>query len=216
MMRRILLACVVVMIGCSSVTADDYDISGLWNVRGTGFVEKGVVRVSLTMNGDMTLTTATPAEIVNNIVSRDLVDSNLLGGNLKFLTAYSANLRVDATQLDIKMWEDNLQNNVRIPVPLSEKKPTDNEPYNLPVTVTQNGLNFRVTLTSAESGKLRVTGITDFGELKDAEINADCTVWKYGTPMPLLEKETSSGCNSGLSALMLLLMFVGVRKLVWN
>ena len=217
MNRKFLVVCAAVMMICSSAAvADDYDVSGLWNIRGTGFVEKGVVRVSLTLNGDMTLTTATTSEIVNNTVSRDLVDSNLLSGDLQFLTAYEGNLRVDATGLSIKVWEDTLPNGIRVPVPLPAERPTDDEPYILPVRVTQNGLNYRVTLTSPEAGKLRINGITDFGELKDAELNADCTVWKNGTPMPALEEETSSGCNSGFSALMLLFALAGGMKFVRN
>ncbi len=217
MKRRFLVVCAAVMMICSSAAvADDYDISGGWNIRGTGFVEKGVVRVSLTLNGDMNLTTATTAEILNNSVSRDLVDSDLLSGDLKFLTGYEGNLRVDATGLSISVWEDALPNGIRVPVALPEVSPTVNEPCTLPVRVTSNGLNYRVTLTSTESGKLRINGITDFGELKDAELNADCTVWKHGTPMPALDEETSSGCNSGFSALMLLFVFAGVKKIVRN
>ena len=217
MKRKFLVVCAAVMMICScAAAADDYDISGRWNIRGTGFVEKGVVRVSLTLNGDMNLTTATTAEILNNAVSRDLVASDLLSGDLKFLTGYEGNLRVDATGLSITVWEDTLPNGIRVPVAIPATIPTEDYPYVLPVRVTNNGLNYRVTLTSTESGKLRINGITDFGELKDAELNADCTVWKHGTPMPALEEETSSGCNSGFSALMLLFVFAGVKKIVRN
>ena len=216
-MRKFLVVCAAVMMICSSAAvAEDYDVSGLWNIRGTGFVEKGFVRVSLVLNGDITLTTATTAEVVNNTVSRDLVDSDLLSGDLQFLTGYEGNLRVDATGFSIKVWEDILPNGIRVPVALPETTPTEEYPYVLPVKVTQKGLTYRVTLTSTESGKLRINGITDFGELKDAELNADCTVWKYGTPMPALEEETSSGCNSCFSALMLLVIFAGGKKIVRN
>ena len=216
MIRKFLLACMIVVLGTVSAIGDEYDISGLWNIHGTGFVEKGVVRVSLTLNGNMTLTTASTAEILNNAVSRDLVDSSLLSGDLQFLTGYEGNLRVDATGLSISVWDDTLHNGIRIPVPLPASIPTEDYPYVLPVFVTENGLNYTVTLVSSQAGKLRVHGFTDFGELKDAELNADATVWKHGTPMPNLDSETSSGCDNGFSAVMLLIVFAGVKKFVRN
>ena len=219
MIRKFLLACMILAVGTVSAIGDEYDISGLWDIHGTGFVEKGVVRISLTLNGNMTLTTATTAEILNNAVSRDLVDSNLLSGDLQFLTGCDGSLRVDATGLSIGVWNDTLPNGIKIPVPLPAKVPTKDSPYVLPVFVTDNGLNYTVTLVSSQAGKVRVHGFTDFGELKDAEVNADATVWKHGTPMPELDKETSSGCDSGifgLSAVMLLMVFAGVKKFVRN
>ena len=216
MIRKFLLACMIVVLGTVSAIGDEYDISGLWNIHGTGFVEKGVVRVSLTLNGNMTLTTASTAEILNNAVSRDLVDSDLLSGDLRFLTGYEGNLRVDATGLSISVWDDELHNGIRIPVALPAAIPTEDYPYVLPVFVTENGLNYTVTLVSSQAGKLRVHGFTDFGELKDAELNADATVWKHGTPMPNLDSETSSGCDNGISAVMLLIVFAGVKKFVRN
>lgn len=216
MMKKILLACMILVMGSVSAIGEEYDISGLWDIHGTGFVEKGVLRVSLTLNGNMTLTTATTAEILNNAVSRDLVDSSLLSGDLRFLTGYEGNLRVDATGLSISVWDDEVHNGIRVPVPLPANVPTRDEPYILPVSVTDNGLNYTVTLVSSQAGKLRVQGFTDFGELKDAELNADATVWKHGTPMPNLDSETSSGCDSGFSAVMMLVIFAGVKKRVRN
>ena len=216
MMKKLLLSCMILVMSSVSAIGEEYDVSGLWDIHGTGFVEKGVLRVSLTLNGNMTLTTASTSEILNNAVSRDLVDSSLLSGDLRFLTGYEGNLRVDATGLSISVWDDEVHNGIRVPAAIPARIPTKDYPYVLPVSVTDNGLNYTVTLVSSQAGKLRVHGFTDFGELKDAELNADATVWKHGTPMPELDSETSSGCDSGVSAVMMLVIFAGVKKFVRN
>ncbi len=216
MIKKLLLSCMILVMSSVSAIGEEYDVSGLWDIHGTGFVEKGVLRVSLTLNGNMTLTTASTSEILNNAVSRDLVDSSLLSGDLRFLTGYEGNLRVDATGLSISVWDDEVHNGIRVPAAIPARIPTKDYPYVLPVSVTDNGLNYTVTLVSSQAGKLRVHGFTDFGELKDAELNADATVWKHGTPMPELDSETSSGCDSGVSAVMMLVIFAGVKKFVRN
>ena len=216
MMRRILLACAIIVLFCQSVIADDYDLSGLWHIGGTGFVEKSFVRISLQLDGDMTLTTATTQEIKDNAISRDLVSDDLLSGDLKFLTAYDINLEISATMAEINVWKDHIPNGIRVPVPLPEKAPSNEFPYTLPVALEHEGLTYRVTLTSAVSGKVRITGTVNFDEVGDVEINSDCAFWKDGTEKPKLEEETSSGCNSGIGELMLLLVIAGVMKIVRN
>lgn len=84
MMRKILLACAILLLSCQSVIADDYDLAGLWHIGGTGFVEKSFVRISLELDGDMTLTTA-----------------------------------------GITAWKDHIPNGIRIPVPLTDKAPSE-------------------------------------------------------------------------------------------
>ena len=215
-MRRILLACAIIVLFCQSVIADDYDLSGLWHIGGTGFVEKSFVRISLQLDGDMTLTTATTQEIKDNAISRDLVSDDLLSGDLKFLTAYDINLEISATMAEINVWKDHIPNGIRVTVPLPEKAPSNEFPYTLPVALEHEGLTYRVTLTSAVSGKVRITGTVNFDEVGDVEINSDCAFWKDGTEKPKLEEETSSGCNSGIGELMLLLVIAGVMKIVRN
>ncbi|MBQ7543762.1 MAG: hypothetical protein IJT02_02355 [Synergistaceae bacterium] len=220
MKRKILLAAAAVMLLCSSSIAEDYDISGGWNLAGTGFVEKEFLRVSLELEGDMHLTTSTTQEVLDNAASRDLVrqeypDSpDILSGDLKFLTAYEIDLKITATELDIKAWSDHLPNYIRIPVPLPEMRPSNSHPYELPVYAYNDGLTYRVTLTSTTSGKVRITGYVDLDVVGKTELNSDCTVWKYGTQRPTLEEETDSGCNSGFGALMMLLLLAGVRGIV--
>lgn len=213
-MRKILLACAIIVLLCQSVIAEDYDVAGLWLIEGSGFVEKSFVRISLELDGDMNLTTATTQEIKDNVISRDLVSDDLLSGDLKFLTAYDINLEIAATMADISVWKDHIPNGIRVPVPLPAEAPSAEFPYTLPVAVQHEGLTYQVTLTSAESGKVRITGIVDFDEVSGVEINSDCAFWKDGTQKPKLEEETSSGCNSGVGELMLLLVIAGVMKIV--
>ncbi|MBQ7156140.1 MAG: hypothetical protein IJR85_11390 [Synergistaceae bacterium] len=214
--KKILLACAMVVLCCQSVIAEDYEVAGLWNIKGTGFVEKSFLRISLELDGDMTLTTATTQEVKDNVVSRDLVSDDLLSGDLKFLTAYDINLKISATTAGITAWKDHIPNGIRVPVPLPEMAPSKEMPYTLPIAIENEGLTYQVTLTSSESGKVRITGIIDFDEISGVEINSDCAFWKAGTKMPALEEETDSGCNSGFGALMLLLVYAGVKKIVWN
>ena len=211
----LLLACVIVLC-CSSLRAEDYDIAGLWNIYGTGFVEKSFVRVSLELTGDMTLTTATSEEISNDIISRDLVSKDLLNKNTRFLTAYDINLKISATELEIEAWDDHIPNGIRVPVPLPEMRPTNNDPYVVPISLEHEGLNYQVTLTSTESGKVRITGFVEMDVIGEVEINSDCALWKSGTQRPSLEEETSSGCNSGFGALMITLLAGVVMKIVRN
>lgn len=206
-MRKILLACFVLLLCSASVCGEEYDISGFWNIKGQGFAEKSFVRVSLSLTGVMQLKTSTAQEVAQNFLGYDA--DNI---DAKFLTSYDIYLRIDATGLDIKAWEDNIPNGIEIPVPLPEMRPTVNQPYTLPVSVTSEGLTYSVTLTSIESGKVRITGYVDLDTIGSTEINSECALWKFGTPMPQLESETSSGCNSGFGAWVIALLLLGVRK----
>ena len=222
MMRKILLACMILVVGTVSAIGEEYDISGLWNIEGDGFAEKSFVRISLAVNGNMTLTTASTQEVLDDAVSRDLVRqeyadrADILSGDLSFLTGYDINLEITATDLDISAWNDHIPNGIRIPVPLPEMRPTNNQPYELPVQANVDGLNCKVTLTSTTSGKIRITGYIDLYSLGSTEINSDCAIWKNGTPKPQTESETKSGCDSGFSVMMLLMIFAGVKKFVRN
>lgn len=221
-MKKLLLTCTALLMLCSPLAADNYDISGLWNIAGTGFAEKSFLRVSLALDGNMTLTTSSTQEVLNNAVSADLLrqeypmSADILSKDLRFLTAYDINLKITATNLDIKAWDDHVPNGIRVPVPLPEMRPANNQPYELPVRVVSDTLLCKVTLTSTTSGKVRITGFVDLDVVGETEINSDCALWLNGTPKPKLEEETSSGCDSGFSSLMLLLVFAGVCKLVRN
>ena len=214
-MKKLLLVFAVLGMFCAWAGAESYDISGLWNIKGTGFVEKSFVRVSLELTGDMTLTTATSEEISNDIISRDLVSKDLLSGDTVFLTAYDINLKITATGMNIRAWQDHIPNGIRVPVPLPETHPTKELPYTLPIAVNHEGLTYQVTLTGSDSGKVRITGFIEMDVIGEVEINSDCALWKSGTRMPALEEETSSGCNSGFGAILILLAGM-VMKIVRN
>ena len=222
MMRKILPALAVAAILSSISSAASYDIAGLWNILGTGFVEKTFLRVSLELTGDTTLTTSTTQEVLDNNISADLLrqaypeSPDILSGDLNFLTAYDINLKISATAADISAWRDHIPNGIKIPVPLPRLAPTKELPYEIPIHVESEGLTYRMTLTGADSGKIRITGIVDFDEVSGVEINSDCTFWKNGTKRPDLEEETNSGCNSGTGMLMLMItmIFAGGLKSV--
>ncbi|MBQ7215843.1 MAG: hypothetical protein IJS39_07640 [Synergistaceae bacterium] len=225
MMKKLLLACMILVMGSVSAIGEEYDISGLWNIEGEGFAEKSFVRVSLALDGDMTLTTASTQEVLDNAVSQDLVRqeyadrADILSGDVRFLTGYDIHLKITATNLDISAWSDHLPNGIRIPVPLPTEIPSASYPYELPVQANIDGLNYKVTLTSAVSGKVRITGYADFDVIGSTEINSECLVWKNGTPKPQSDGSSSSGCDSGflgLYAVMMPVIFAGVKKLVRN
>ena len=225
MIRKILLACMIIVLGTVSAIGEEYDISGLWNIEGDGFVEKSFVRVSFALTGDMTLTTSSTQEVLNNAVSRDLVRqeyadrADILSGDLSFLTAYDINLKITATNLDINAWSGHIPNGIRIPVPLPEMRPTNNQPYELPVQANIDGLNCKITLTSTNSGTIKITGYVDLDTIGSTEINSECLVWKDGTAKPKSDGSSSSGCDSGISgvfAVMMLMIFAGVKRRVRN
>lgn len=212
-MKKILASAVLVMC-CSFAMAGSYDIAGLWDIKGTGFVEKEFVRVSLELDGDMTLTTASAQEISADIISRDLVSPDLLSGDTRFLTAYDINLEISATAAGIRAWKDHIPNGIRVPAPIPDVSPTKELPYELPFALEHEGLTYRVTLTGPDSGKVRITGFIDMDVIGEVEINSDCALWKDRTVRPSLEEETSSGCSLGFGILIILL--AGVVKIVWN
>ncbi|MBQ9903672.1 MAG: hypothetical protein IJM47_02675 [Synergistaceae bacterium] len=194
-MKRIFLT--LIMIFCS-MTAEAYDIPGTWNVYGTGFVEKSFVRISFELRGEIEL------------YSRDI------GENLDCLTSYDVNLRIYALSksgFDLKVWDDSFNEIFEYPIPIPEVSPTPNNPIVFPA-ITRGKLTYQLTLTSETAGKLRVKGYVDVDTVGEVEINTDCVVWKKGTQRPDTDSSTKSGCNLGITALMLLLL--GVKILVRN
>ena len=192
--------------------AEGYEFSGLWNIYGTGFVEKSFVRISLGLSGEMELSTCKVSELSDDVVkvlSNDTVtilNRNELAKDLNCLRAYDINLRVyalDNSGLDVKIWDDNIPNGLRIPIVYPEFEATLNDPFTLP-SITQNGLTYTVSFTSETAGKLRVQGYIDTS-IGDIELNSDGTIWKEGTSRPSTESETKSGCNMGMGILMMLL-----------
>lgn len=219
-MKKFLVCVMLLML---VTVADGYDFAGQWWIYGTGFVEKSFVRISLELRGEMTLSSCKVSELSYDVVqvlsndtvtimSREDVDENLM-----CLNGYDINLRVYALSesgFDVKIWDDNLPNGIRIPIVYPYFEPTVNNPFTLPA-VTSNGLTYRVSFTSENAGKIRVTGYIDTS-IGDIELNSDSTIWRYGTLQPSTESETKSGCNSGVGAIVLMMLLAGVNKFVRN
>ena len=220
--RKLLLALILVTLARSSISADEYDeyiIPGKWNIKGKGFGEYSPVRLQLKLYGDMDLTTSAVSELdTEAIISDDQtlpLDLLHLDGNMRALTGYTIHLQLNLTGASIKAWDEDFPNYIRIPILLPNMRPTANNPFVLP-SVNLEKFRYKVSFTSTTTGKIRINGYTDVDNLGRCEINADCAIWKDGYPEPALEEETSSGCDSGISSLMLLLVFAGVRKFVRN
>ena len=216
-MKKLLLLLILLAVSA----AEGYELSGTWNIYGTGFVEKSFVRISLRLDGEMELFTCKVSELSDDIVqvlSNDTVtilNRNDVAQDLNCLRAYDINLRVyalDKSGFDVKIWDDNIPNGIRLPIVYPEFEATLNDPFTLP-SVTQNGLTYTVSFTSETAGKLRVQGYIDTS-IGDIELNSDGTIWKYGTARPSTESETKSGCNMGMGILMMLL--AGVYFIVRN
>ena len=219
-MKKLLLLILLTV----TVAAEAYELSGSWNVYGTGFVEKSFVRISLKLAGEMELSSCKVSEIdgdVLQILSNDtvtVINRYDVDQNLSCLNGYDINLRVyalDKSGIDVKIWDDNIPNGIRLPIVYPEFEATLNDPFTLP-SVTQNGLTYTVSFTSENAGKLRVTGYIDT-TIGDIELNSDATIWKNGTPQPSTESETKSGCNSGMGIFALMMMLLAGRyKFVRN
>ena len=209
---------------CTPVIGDEYDeciLPGLWYIKGQGFGEYSPIRLQLSLNGNIDIETSSLKDISTDayiksgdeVVPLDLENSPYLDEDMKALTGYKMYLRLNLTGAGFKAWDEDFPNGIRVPVLLPNMRPSVDDPFVLPA-VTYDNLTYQVSFTSPTSGKVRITGYTDVDNIGRCEINADCAIWRDGYPEPELESETKSGCNSGMSALMLLAVFMGVRKLV--
>ena len=218
-MKKVLMLLLMMI----AIPAEGYEIAGTWNIYGTGFVEKSFVRISLELEGEMELSSCKVSELSHDIVqvlSNDTVtimNREDVDQTLDCLTEYDINLRVyalDKSGIDVKIWDDNLPNGIRIPIVYPEFEPTLNNPFTLPA-VTHDGLKYQVTFNSENAGKVRITGYIDT-TIGDIELNSDCVIWKKGTARPSTASETKSGCNTGMNIFMIMMLIAGVNKFVRN
>lgn len=226
-MKKIFAVFLFLLSVCSLAFAEEkeeYDISGLWNISGTGFAEKSFVRSSLVLTGDLNIQVQSVYEISNditNLISGEeeinflVHSSDSLSSDLKAITSYDINLKVTATELDIKAWEGRIENGIKIPVLLPEMRPSNNNPYVLPA-VSYDGLTYQVTFTSTTSGTVSIKGYIDLDVVGNTELNSICAIWKKGTEEPEDSKNGSSGCNFGFNYLCLAVMILGGFKFVRN
>ena len=215
MKKIFILIFLILIFSCSSLNASEYIDSvlpGEWNIEGTSFVEKSFVRFSFRIEGEMNQA----VDIVKNLnenVDKILdgseeITRSVVNENRKVLTSCDIDLRIymfDNAGFDIKVWDKTIDNAVKIPLLLPEARPTLNDPFVLPA-IKIDDLNLTLTFVSEASGKLRIQGYADFDTVGTCEINADCALWKDGTAKPSTEEETSSGCNAGGTALLILLI----------
>ena len=216
----------LMLLVCLPVAADEYDetiIPGLWHIKGRGFGEYSPIRLKLSLSGNMNVTTAKLSEISadqryiksgDETIQLDLEKYPELA-DMKALTGYEVYMSLELTEGGFKAWDENFPNGISVPVLLPNIRPTVNETFVLP-SITHDNITYKVSFISPTSGKVRINGYTDVDHLGSCEINADCVVWRDGYPEPELEEETNSGCNSGMSTLLLLLAVIGVKKFVRN
>ena len=214
---------ILVFLSVSSVSADDYDIAGFWNLSGNGYVDKSFVRVSLELTGELEVITKMGDELADSYsqdiiekVSQDLYnETGRLLKDVRFVTGHIVDLKITATNLDIKAWSDVIDNShLTIPVPLPELNPSNDNPFVLPdVSYGEDDYNltYTVTLTSVYSGTVRIQGWITLDVVGDVELDSLCKIWKEGSdkPEPVDGDNKSSGCNfsgMGFSALILVML----------
>lgn len=224
---RLRFAAIMLILFLAAGNSESYEIGGKWNIGGTGFVEKSFVRVSLKITGNAYLYVNQLSDLsINRILSSDaetMIDRlNFIDYDLSCVTSYDFYLRIDAfnnTGLNVKIREENFKQNVNIPIVLPENEPTVQNPYELPA-VTVNGLTYQASITSANSGIVKITGFVDTDFAGSIELNSDCVFWRDGTQKPSSSGNSSSGCNSGLLmspyAIVMLMLFLGVNVIVRN
>ena len=178
---------------------ESFDAGGRWLIKGVGHVDKGFIRSSLEIEGYINLNTSS-------------------GEYANMLESYEAYIRIDATTLGIKIYDEYTSEKVNNPVPIPKRIPTASYPIELP-TVTYNDLTYDATITGSNSGTLTIQGIVkNVSVIGDLELDSDCKMWRQGTEEPAIDTGKSSGCNSGIvtGIFAALLVFMGVRKRVRN
>ena len=158
----------------------EFNPQGKWFLEGSGYAEKGFVRVKLKDKGELNVRTG-------------------LKDKVRYVTGYDVKVTLNASQFSINAWEYKANTTLRDPVKLPDADPTLDEPFELP-SVTYDGLTYKVTFTSAASGTIDIYGPIGNG----TEVNSASAVWKDGTEKPKVPK-MSSGCDTGTGAAALFL-----------
>jgi hypothetical protein len=160
--------------------AEGGTVGARWLSSGTGFAERGFVRVRLNADG------------VLDIKSTD-VDGT------ENITGYEAWGGLNASLLGINTWGYHNKYELSLPIEVGSFNPTVNEPFRLP-SFTIDRLTYTVVLTDENSGTVNISGYVDIDMVGDTEINANCAIWREGTPKPETP-DTESGCDVGAGAL---------------
>ena len=180
---------------CASNGTEDFNVAGKWLINGTGHVDKSFVRSRLELSGYINFQTSEGEEI-------------------QMIESYDAYIRIDATTLNIKVYDEYITNGIQLSVPVPARIPTEEYPIELP-TLTYDGLTYDVKITGTNSGTVLITGVVkDVGIIGDVEIETESKIWREGTSEPETDSGKSSGCKTGAG--MTVLMLMGVIKLVRN
>jgi hypothetical protein len=157
-----------------------YAIGGRWLVEGEGTAKKDILRVNLFAEGTMDIKSAT----------EDGTES-ILG--------YESHATLDASRLGINAWEHYGSYQLPIPVPVSGFDPSMSEPFRLPpftIDMPDGALTYTVELTSVHSGTVNISGYINLDIVDRTDINANCAIWREGTPKPDMPEKTW-GCDAG-------------------
>ena len=156
----------------------EYDIAGRWQMQGTGYGDKSGVRTELELRGYLDIRT-------------QIVDGQ------RCVSGYNMKIRIDASKLNIKVWDKTSTEELRIPVPLPELRPTMSNPFNLPPVKTKDGLIYEVILQSVSSGLVKIYGTLDLDIIGVTKFDSNSVIWKEGTERPADYKDMRSGCSLG-------------------
>jgi hypothetical protein len=194
-LRKLLaLLIIIALMPCGTALASEYYLAGRWLAEGGGFAKKSLLRVRLEANGAFDIKSA-----VENGTER--------------VTGYGVYCELNASRLGINTWSFRTEYELPSPIEVVDFNPTMNDPFRLPPFTIDN-LTYTVTLTDANSGTVGISGYVDIDTVGQTEINADCAIWRQGTPKPDIP-DTSRGCGIGTGALALLAggaIFLGRRS----
>jgi hypothetical protein len=128
----------------------------------------------------------------------------------EYVTGYETKGELDASSFHINAWRDGSKYELQVPFKVLSFNPTVSDPFELPPFAIDK-LNYTVVLTSANSGTVKISGYADIDTVGETEINADCRIWRQGTPKPDIP-DTESGCDVGAGALSLLVLGAALLK----
>lgn len=181
--KLLALLILIALVPCGTARASEYYLAGRWLAEGGGFAEKSPMRVRLDANGIFDIKSAA-------------------GNGTERVTGYGVYCELNASRLGINTWSFRTEYELPSPIEVVDFNPTMNDPFRLP-PFTIDKLTYTVTLTDANSGTVGISGYVDIDSVGETEINADCVIWREGTPKPDIP-DTSSGCGIGAGALGLL------------
>ena len=220
-MKKVLLLLLMMI----AVRAEGYGtFSGEWNIYGEGFAEKSFVRTQLEIDGDMNISACNFSELpagVDNVISTDwetLISRDKVEGVYEFfdcLTGLSMNLSVHASSLGMKIYEENMPNEITDPYLFLDFIPSLDKPLEFP-DLKLGRMTLHLTLTSENSGTIYIRGNINTSYLGEIEINTECIIWKKGTARPNFSGGGKSGCDSGAGIFAAMILLAGVRKFVRN